>query len=163
MTNRALAYKNSAADSSHSSGAFARYRTYAEVESLVRAFEACTLPRADWTHQAHLTVALWYLAHCSGREATARIRNGIKRYNAANGVQTTRSGGYHETITLFWICVVSKYLLLADAGCSLVELVNGLIARYSDGRFPFEYYSRELLMSWRARTSWVEPDLKPLG
>lgn len=163
MTNRASAYKNHGADPSHSTERFDHYRTTGDLESLVRAFEACTLPRSEWTHQAHLTVALWYLVHCSGREATARIRNGIKRYNAANGVQTTKDGGYHETITLFWICIISKYLLLADAGCSLVEITNGMIARFSDGRFPFEYYSRELLMSWRARTSWVEPDLKPLG
>lgn len=138
------------------------YSTVDEVESLVRAFEDCTLPRGEWTHRAHLTVALWYLAHCSGREATARIRNGIKRYNAAVGVQTTKNGGYHETITLFWICAISKYLLFADAGCSLLELVNGMISRFGDGRLPFDYYSRELLMSWRARTSWVEPDLKAL-
>jgi hypothetical protein len=163
MTNRALAYKNHKVDSSHSTRAFARFCTYAEVESLVREFEACTLPRSEWTHQAHLTVALWYLAHCSGREATARIRNGIKRYNAANGVQMTKDSGYHETITLFWICVISKYLLLADAGCSFVELANGMLARFADGRYPFEYYSRELLMSWRARSSWIEPDLKPLS
>jgi hypothetical protein len=133
-----------------------------EVESLVRAFEACTLPRSEWTHQAHLTVALWYLAHCSGREATARVRNGIKRYNDAVGVRTMKDGGYHETITLFWICAISKYLLLADAGRSFVELANDMISRFGDGRLPFEYYSRELLMSWRARTSWVEPDLKAL-
>jgi hypothetical protein len=162
MTNRALAYDNHRTDSSHTGEASEYYRTTGEVESLVRAFEACTLPRPEWTHQAHLTVALWYLAHCSGREATARIRNGIKRYNAANGVQMTKDGGYHETITLFWICAISKYLLLADAGCSFVELANGMIARFSDGRLPLEYYSRELLMSWRARTSWVAPDLKAL-
>jgi hypothetical protein len=129
----------------------------------VSAFEACTLPRTEWTHQAHLSVALWYLAHCSGREATARIRNGIKRYNAAAGIRTTKDGGYHETITLFWICAISKYLLLADEGRSFVELANGMIARFGDGRLPFEYYSRDLLMSWRARTSWVEPDLKPIA
>jgi len=163
MSNRALAYKDHSSNASPSNEALEHYRTAGEIESLVRAFEGCTLPRAEWTHQAHLTVALWYLAHCSGREATARIRNGIKRYNAANGVHSTKDSGYHETITLFWICVLSKYLLLADPGCSFVELANGMIARFSDGRFPFEYYSRELLMSWRARSSWVEPDLKPLG
>ena len=162
MTNRALAYKDRRTNASHPGEATEYYRATVEVESLVRAFEACTLPRSEWTHRAHLTVALWYLAHCSGREATARIRIGIKRYNAANGVQMTKDGGYHETITLFWICAISKYLLLADAGCSFVELANGMIARFSDGRLPFEYYSRDLLMSWRARTSWVEPDLKAL-
>jgi len=162
MSKRALAYKDHSADSSFSNEAFEHYRSLAEIESLVRAFEDCRLPRPEWTHQAHLTVALWYLVHCSGREATARIRNGIKRYNAANGVHMTKDSGYHETITLFWICVLSKYLLFADAGCSFVELANGMIALFSDGRYPFEYYSRELLLSWRARTSWVEPDLKAL-
>ncbi|HEX8183916.1 MAG TPA: hypothetical protein VF747_04175 [Blastocatellia bacterium] len=163
MSNRALAHKKHvAANGSATTGAPEHYRTYGEIENLVRAFESCRLPPSEWTHRAHLTVALWYLTHCSGREATARIRSGIKRYNAASGGQTTKDSGYHETITLFWICVLSKYLLLADAGCSFVELTNEVIARFGGGRLPFEHYSRDLLMSWRARTSWVEPDLKPL-
>jgi hypothetical protein len=162
MSNRALAYKDHGANASSLNEASEHYRSLGEIESLVRAFEDCRLPRPEWTHEAHLTVALWYLAHCSGREATARIRNGIKRYNAANGIHMTKDNGYHETITLFWICVLSKYLLLTDAGHSFLELANGMVARFSDRRYPFEYYSRELLTSWRARTSWVEPDLKAL-
>ena len=136
------------------------YRTLSEIEALIEGFETGLLPRSEWTHAAHLTVALWYLVRSSGREATARIRNGIKRFNAAKGIPTTPTGGYHETMTLFWICIVSRYLLAADAGDSLVELVNGLLARYADSHLPFAYYSRDLLMSPRARTSWVEPDLK---
>ena len=27
---------------------------------LVAQFENCTLPKAEWTHRAHLAVALWY-------------------------------------------------------------------------------------------------------
>ena len=77
------------------------FRTADEIKALVRAFEDTSLPRAEWTHRAHLTVALWYLTRHSGREATARIRTGIKRYNAAKGVLTTPTGGYHETLTLF--------------------------------------------------------------
>ncbi|MFP5261106.1 MAG: hypothetical protein ACLGJB_04275 [Blastocatellia bacterium] len=163
MTTRASAYKERETVSSDSTAAPGHYRAACEVESLVRAFEACTLPRSEWTHQAHLTVALWYLTHCSGREATARIRNGIKRYNASASIQTTKDGGYHETITLFWICAISKYLLLAGEGRPSVDLANEMVARFRDGRLPFQYYSRDLLMSWRARTSWVEPDLKPLA
>lgn len=138
------------------------YRSPDEIERLVAGFEDCTLSRASWTHQAHLTVALWYLAGYSGEEATAQIRNGIKRLNAANGVQTTRTGGYHETITLFWIWAVSRYLLLTDARSSIVELANGLIEFYADKNYPLRYYSRERLMSWEARTGWIEPDLKLL-
>ena len=40
-------------------------RTDAEIESLVRAFEECTLPAAEWTHREHMTIALWYLRHQS--------------------------------------------------------------------------------------------------
>jgi hypothetical protein len=138
------------------------YRSPDEIERLVAGFEDCTLSRASWTHHAHLTVALWYLAGYSGEEATARIRNGIKRLNAANGVQTTRTGGYHETITLFWIWAVSRYLLLTGARSSIVELANGLIEFYADKNYPLRYYSRERLMSWEARTGWIEPDLKLL-
>ena len=138
-----------------------RYDTFIEIEDLVRAFEDCTLPKPLWTHQAHLTVAMWYLVHYSGREATARIRNGIKRFNAAKGVKTTPIGGYHETMTMFWICVVSRYLLFADADCSFIELVNRMLESCADKNLPLKYYSRELLMSVRARASWVEPDLKP--
>lgn len=138
-----------------------RCHTFSEVENLVRAFDDCTLPKPAWTHQAHLTVALWYLVHYSGREATTRVRNGIKRFNAAKGVKTTPTGGYHETMTMFWICTVSRYLMFADADCSFMELVNGMLERCGDKKLPFEYYSRDLLMSARARASWVEPDLKP--
>ena len=108
-----------------------------------------------------MTVALWYLVHYSGREVTARIRNGIKRFNAAKGVLTTPTGGYHETMTLFWICIISRYLLHADAERTFVELANGMIERCGDKNLPLEYYTRERLFSLQARTSWVEPDLKP--
>lgn len=141
----------------------AGFRSLAEIQALIRAFEDTSLPRAEWTHQAHLTVALWYLVHHSGREATPIIRNGIKRYNASKGIVTTPTGGYHETMTMFWICTVSHFLLFADAQKSLVELVNAMLARCGDKSLPFRYYSRERLMSPQARASWVEPDLRPLA
>jgi hypothetical protein len=133
-----------------------------EMERLVKAFEACTLPRSEWTHAAHVTVALWYLVHYSGEEAVMRIRNGIKRYNASQGVAMTMSGGYHETMTLFWIWAVARYLLLEGAGRSVEQLAEGLKDCLGDKNFPLAYYSRERLMSWEARLSWMEPDLKPL-
>jgi len=140
----------------------AAYRTPGEIDGLVRAFEDCSLPRARWTHRAHLTVALWYLFHQSGEEATSSIRNGIKRYNASQGIAMTPEGGYHETITLFWIYVVGKLVMLDGANLSLLELANKMVERFDNTRLPFDYYSRDRLLSWQARTSWVEPDLKPL-
>jgi len=139
------------------------FRTVDEINALVRAFEDTTLPRAEWTHRAHLTVALWYLTRYSGREATVRIRTGIKRYNASKGILTTPTGGYHETLTLFWICMISHFLLFADVSGSLVELTNAMLARCAHKDLPLRYYSRERLMSPQARAIWVEPDLQPLA
>jgi len=139
------------------------YESEDHVESLVKAFEACTLPGSQWTHAAHLTVAAWYLGRLSGQEAAARIRTGIKRYNAARGIVPSPTGGYHETMTLFWTCIASKYLMLADPDRPLVDLVNGLIDEHRDKNLIFEYYSRDVLFSRQARFSWIEPDLKPIG
>lgn len=137
------------------------YRTRDEIEDLVRGFEACTLPHSAWTHRAHLTVALWYLVQGSEAEATWRMRDGLHRLNQAHGVPTTKERGYHETITLFWLRMIGREVAHAADG-ELVEMANVIAHRYSNSRLPFEYYSRDLLMSWEARQRWVEPDLKPL-
>ena len=140
----------------------AAYCDAQQIRAFIRAFEECTLPRSEWTHPAHLTVALWYLLERSEIEATTLIRNGILRYNGANGIKTTANSGYHETITLFWTRVVAKYISGADGGRSILELANGVIRTFGNKDIPFEYYSRDRLLSLEARMRWVEPDLKPL-
>ena len=138
------------------------YERAAEVEALVRGFLSCTLPWSAWTHAAHLTVALWHLLHYDWAEAVERVRRGIKLYNTANRVATTRERGYHETITLFWMRYVRAFLEANyNEGRSLASLANELIVR-ADRNAPLEHYSRELLFSWEARRAWAEPDLKPL-
>jgi hypothetical protein len=138
------------------------YRTSAEVLSLLREFEACRLPRTEWTHHAHLVVALCYLIRYEEAEATRRIRLGIWSYNKACGIKQTKTGGYHETITLFYIRVIGKFLSAASLDCTLAALANSLIYSCGDKNLPLEYYSRERLMSWEARTGWLEPDIKAL-
>jgi hypothetical protein len=140
----------------------APYSTSGEVLRLVREFEACTLPRAEWTHHAHLVVALCYLVRHEEAQATKLIRDGIKRYNEACGIKTTKTSGYHETITLFYIRAIGKFLLAANPDCTLAALANSLISACGHKNLPLEYYSRERLMSGQARTRWLEPDLKAL-
>jgi hypothetical protein len=140
-----------------------RFRAAGEIFSLVRRFDDCTLPRAEWTHAAHLTVALWYLLEFDWPEATARVRRGIRRYNAAHGVRTTPTGGYHETLTLFWMRAVRAYLEDGrNEGRALVSLANELVAT-ADSQLPLRHYTRARLFSPEARAAWVEPDLKPLA
>lgn len=139
------------------------FRSAVEVLTLVRSFEFCILPRAEWTHRAHLTVALWYCKAHSFADATRLMREGIKKYNHAHGIVQTPTGGYHETMTLFWLRIVRKYLAELSPGTrSLVSLANDLCERYGDKHLPFAYYTRERILSPEARAHWVEPDLKEL-
>jgi hypothetical protein len=138
------------------------YSTFDEIETLIRGFESGTLPRAQWTHSAHIAVAGWYLVCYPEAEATRRIREGIQNYNRAVGIITTNEGGYHETITLFWIRMVRDYLSKVVMECPVVYLIGDLVDHFSDKNLPFEYYNRDRLMSWEARAAWLEPDLKPI-
>jgi hypothetical protein len=138
------------------------FRTTEEILALVRRFEDCTLPREEWTHAAHLTVALWHLLQFDWPEAVTRVRARIKRYNAAHGIPATPTGGYHETLTLFWLRVVRRFLEAErNEARALVHLANELAANADKG-LPLKHYTRELLFSPEARAEWVEPDLKPL-
>ena len=138
------------------------FRTAEELFELLRRFEDCTLPREEWTHAAHLTVALWHLLQFDWPEAVARVRARIKRYNAAHGIPTTPTGGYHETLTLFWLRAVRAFLEAErNEARALVPLANELAAT-ADKSLPLAHSTRERLFSPEARAAWVEPDLKPL-
>ena len=137
------------------------YFTSHELENIVREFNNCTLPRSNWTHAAHLIIALWYLTNYSELEAINNIRDRIKKYNASMGIQMTKNSGYHETITMFWVKIVRQYVAINAANNSFLEMANNLVNFYENSALPFEYYSREYLMSWEARKNWVKPDLKP--
>lgn len=132
--------------------------THAELESLVRRLEDCTLPRNLWTHRAHLAVALWYLFHLPREDATSRIRGGIQRFNRSLGNVT----GYHETITLAWIEVLSAFLKEPRTNRPLEELAKEAAERFGTPDFLLRYFTKERLFSDIARKEWVEPDLASL-
>lgn len=137
------------------------YTSFDEIKKLVEGFENRTLPRAQWTHAAHLTIAFWYLVCYPLPEAVVKVRSGIQQYNEAHGVKTTKDSGYHETITLFWVRIVRHYLTTATLEGHLVVLLNEMLNRCTR-QLPFEYYSRDRLLSWEARQHWQEPDLQAL-
>lgn len=136
------------------------YRNDEEVLEVVRRFESCELPTADFNHREHLLVALCYLLRMDDADALAHIRARIGRYAAAHGVNPSL---YHETITVFWLKRVRAYLGRAGAGAGLAEMTNALAAECGGSRLVFDYYSKELIDSEAARRGWVEPDLKALG
>lgn len=51
------------------------------VDALAAAFCSRTLPKAEWTHHAHLRVGLWHVLRYSPEEALDRLRAGIRTLN----------------------------------------------------------------------------------
>jgi hypothetical protein len=139
-----------------------RYASVDEIRALVAAFETCEIARGDWTHSAHLATACWYHLMHGAAEALERMRTGIQRFNTCVGVETTPSGGYHETLTRFYVWLVGRELAARRATASVVDRVNAVVAACDDRSIPLGYYSRERLMSPDARYGWVAPDLRPL-
>lgn len=134
-----------------------------ELMQLLAEYERGTLPPERWDHPAYLAVAIGYLRRLPEGEATEAFIAGLLRYHRLNGIEMTESGGYNETLTLFWLTVAQRFLLDADPRASLLQLTNDFIALYGHRpQFAFEYYSPARIWSWRARQSWVEPDLKTI-
>jgi hypothetical protein len=124
---------------------------------LTRALERGEIANESFHHLSHLHVAWVYLAESSSvNEAAAKMRETLRKFAAAAG----KAEKYHETITLFWI-----YLLGGVRAWNVSECLEEIVRvnpRLLEKNFPLDYYSQERLFSDRARTSWVEPDLKPL-
>jgi hypothetical protein len=133
----------------------------ASDQDFLRAFEDCTLPFEQWKHRAHIKVAYLYLRTMPYEQALVKARENIKRYNAATNTPETLERGYHETITVAWMKLVEFTLREYGPAPTAEEfletqehLLNRKALRY--------FYTREHLISWRAKAEWVEPDLVPL-
>ena len=135
--------------------------TRAEIDSLIERFEACCLPKAEWTHEAHLVVAVWYCSQYPLEEALPIVRRRITEHNTSVGTPNTDEEGYHESITKFWLLVANDFLK-ANPPASKDVLANALIeSPQGSSAYPLEFYSAERLFSALARRTWVAPDRKP--
>ena len=54
------------------------------TERTVQAFCACTLPKAEWTHWAHLRVGLWHLLRYDPEETLGLLRTRIRALNESH-------------------------------------------------------------------------------
>lgn len=135
----------------------------ARTEALAAAFVARTLPKPQWTHDAHLRVGLWHVVHHGQEEALQLLRLRIRRLNASHGVANDDNGGYHETITRFYVQAIAGFVSESAPGEGLDALADRLVAALGARDLALRHWSRGTLMSTQARRGWVEPDLEPLA
>ena len=135
-----------------------------DVESLVSRFLDCQVPRSEWTHNAHLVVGAWHVARFGPDEAVDRLRTGIRRLNESNGLPNSTTDGYHESITRAFVTLLDEFLRAFSTDTSLADCIGALLrSRLARRNVLRTFYTRETLMSARARVEWVEPDVCPLG
>src|SRR5580765_3447246 len=139
------------------------FKSDAEIEHIGEGLLARTLPRAEWTHEAHLAATTYLLTRRPDIAIDEELPGIIRRYNESAGGVNDDTQGYHETITRVFLHGVRLFLAEADPGEPLHELINELLLSPMGRRdWPLRFYSRERLFSVEARRAFVEPDLAAL-
>lgn len=123
-------------------------------------FATQELTHAEWNHRLHVRTAFLHLSRYDLDEAHLRMRAGIIRLNQRHGLEESPARGYFETMTRVWLCLVQA----ARRQCGAVDSLTLLECQPEllDRALPLRYYTRDLLMSPRARAIFIEPDLLPL-
>ncbi|MCU1364485.1 MAG: hypothetical protein JWN39_124 [Ilumatobacteraceae bacterium] len=112
-----------------------------------------TLPKAEWTHEGHVLACLSIVSSMGAVRALEAIRAAIPPYNEATGVANTTTGGYHDTITVYYVWAVDR--LLAAGATPTQVLADPLASRTA----PLEWWDRGTLMSSQARAAWLPPSI----
>ena len=143
-----------------------RPRLFASDDAIVRIGEgllARTLPRADWTHEAHLAATLYLDSRRPDIDLDKELPGIIRGYNESVGGVNDDTQGYHDTITQVFLHGVRLFLAEAHADGPAHELVNELLLSPMGRRdWPLRFYSAERLFSVEARRQFVPPDLVAL-
>lgn len=139
-----------------------RFADAAAVRRIGNGLLECSLPRAEWTHEAHLAACLWLLTERPDILAERDLPAIIRRYNESVGRVNDDTQGYHETLTQLYIRGIRRFLTETRAD-GLAERVNALLNSAVGAReWPLRFYSREVLFSVAARRGWIAPDLAPI-
>ena len=100
------------------------YQTDAEIENVVRAFEACETDKEAFKHRDHLTVAIWYVETVGRDAALERMRSSLMRFLDHHGVDRKK---YSEPVTIFWIDKLAAKLKELGPEVSLVEKCKRIV------------------------------------
>ena len=143
-----------------------KIRHFASSAAVARVGEgllAHDLPKAEWTHEAHLAATTYLLLKHPEIDLDTALPGLIRAYNESVGGVNSDSEGYHDTITRAYLAGIRLFLSEANPAAPLDDLVNDLLHSpmgQRDG--PLRFWSTERLMSVEARCGYVAPDLAAL-
>ncbi|KAI7904371.1 flavin reductase like domain-containing protein [Cokeromyces recurvatus] len=122
-----------------------------------------TFDTAKWMHRAHLRMAWNYIRELGPDKAEPIIKETMQRHFQNS---PSKSKDYHETITSFYIALISAAIKSFQGGVyrdttdffALVEKFPELL----DTKTIETYYSPDKLYTEEAKHNFIQPDLKPL-
>ena len=136
------------------------FHSDAEIEHIGEGLLGRTLPRAEWTHEAHLAATTYLLLKRPDVDIDKELPGIIRRYNESVGGVNSDTEGYHETITRAFLHGVRLFLSETDPKEPLHELVNELLLSPMGRRdWPLRFYSPARLFSLEARRAFMPPDV----
>jgi hypothetical protein len=116
----------------------------------------CSLPKAEWTHDAHVSAAIALVRRAGEDRARRLLDRLIPRLNRSHGTANTDTSGYHATITAYYVRAVS--VCIAEGLGDAAILADPRTSREA----PLRHWRRETLFSVAARRGVAAPDLLPL-
>jgi hypothetical protein len=86
------------------------------------------------------------------------MRAGIIELNKSHETENTGTKGYHETLTIFWMTVLSFYFRTHQSK-AIADLVNSfLVSPLADRGLPFLFYQKDKVLSPQYRSQFIEPE-----
>jgi hypothetical protein len=141
---------------------FALLESEGELERFVEAWKSGRLPKAEWTHAAHVAMAAYFAFDHAADATFAIMKAGILHHNTSVGTPNTADNGYHETLTRFWAGEIGAFIR-SGRFPSRWEAVRAAVAEFGGDRDRVRlFYSFDAVRDRRARREWVAPDRDPV-
>jgi hypothetical protein len=128
-------------------------------DDLIVAFEQGAISNQDFHHADHVHIAYLYLSQFPTLEAVRRFSEGLRNFAARSG----KAERYHETITWAFMFLIRERMARAcrQNGDSLsweeFAAENADLLNWKDSILS-RYYTKEMLASDLARSTFVLPD-----
>jgi hypothetical protein len=130
-----------------------------EAEKLVERWENGQLEKEEWTHEMHLLVGCAMVVRY-GKNALFEMRQRIIRHNEAIGTLNSDDSGYHETLTVYWLWVIRKFLKEKQLKTFDEITLDALLFEENMAKRNewADFYKLETIKSVAARRNFVQPD-----
>ncbi|KAF5328803.1 hypothetical protein D9619_011526 [Psilocybe cf. subviscida] len=142
-------------------------------EEFLAQFDTFSLP--SWDHYTHIRVAYVLLTKYGRQDGKNKIFQGLEKYISSSA--QTKGRSFHVTMTYFWIQIVHFGIRNTPPSLEADEKMKPVLDSLSphdfakfllinphvaDGNLWADYYTKDTIMSPKAKQEMMLPDIKPL-